>query len=95
MLMDEQTVKKIANLAAIEVSEDKLGKYAEQLGKILALADELAEVDTDNVEPLANVTDITLKMREDKVTDGGIQEKVLNNAPESAEGYFVVQKIVE
>lgn len=95
MLIDKQTVQKIANLAAIEVKDEELEKYSEQLSKILSLAEELSEVDTDNIEPLANVSDITLRLREDVVSDGNVQSEVLENAPEETEGYFVVQKIVE
>lgn len=95
MSMDKKTVEKIARLAAIELQENEKEIYVEQLGKILELAEKLQEVDTDGVEPLSNVTDITLKMREDVINDGGIVDKILQNAPEDTENYFVVQKVIE
>ena len=59
------------------------------------MVEELSEVNTDNVEPMTSVVDINYPSRQDEVTDGGIQQDILSNAPESAAGYFVVDKIVE
>lgn len=95
MSIDKSTVAKIANLARIKVTEDDLNYYAPQLQNILSWAELLQEVDTNGVEPLANVSEISLSLREDKVTDGGIQQEILANAPEAVEGFFVVTKIVE
>ncbi|MCC7305642.1 MAG: Asp-tRNA(Asn)/Glu-tRNA(Gln) amidotransferase subunit GatC [Alphaproteobacteria bacterium] len=93
--MDKNTVRKVAALARLEAPEDWLEKMAPQLTNILKFVEQLGEVNTDNVEPLANVAAIELKLREDKVTDGGNPEKVLKNAPEEMENYFVVPKVVE
>ncbi len=95
MSIDKTTVSKIASLARIKVTDKDLDYYAPQLQNILDWADQLQEVDTNGVEPLANVSEIALTLREDKVTDGNIQSDVLKNAPESVEGFFVVTKIVE
>jgi len=96
MSLDAQTVKKVARLARIRMDDEKeITQRAEQLSKIIGFVEQLSEVDTDNVEPLANVGDITLQLREDTVTDGACQEKVLANAPEETQGYFVVPKVVE
>lgn len=95
MSIDKSTVAKIANLARIKVTEDDLNYYAPQLQNILAWAEQLQEVDTNGVEPLANVSEIALTLREDRVTDGAIANDVLANAPETVEGFFVVTKIVE
>ena len=62
---------------------------------IIGFVETLSEVDTNNVEPLASVVDNELRLREDKVVDGGQQDAVLKNAPETAEGYFVISKVVE
>jgi aspartyl-tRNA(Asn)/glutamyl-tRNA(Gln) amidotransferase subunit C len=93
--MDIQTVKKVATLARLEMNEGELEAVRVKLGNIMKFVEQLGEVNTDNVEPLANVVDIKLRLREDKVDDGGQQEKVLANAPESMEGFFVVPKVVE
>ncbi|MDD3021533.1 MAG: Asp-tRNA(Asn)/Glu-tRNA(Gln) amidotransferase subunit GatC [Alphaproteobacteria bacterium] len=95
MSIDKTTVSKIASLARIKVTDQDLDYYAPQLQNILDWADQLQEVDTTGVEPLANVSEIALTLREDKVTDGNIQPAILKNAPESVEGFFVVTKIVE
>ena len=93
--MDIQTVKKVATLARLEMNESELEAVRVKLGNIMKFVEQLGEVNTDNVEPLANVVDIKLRLREDVVNDGGQQEKVLANAPDSMEGFFVVPKVVE
>jgi aspartyl-tRNA(Asn)/glutamyl-tRNA(Gln) amidotransferase subunit C len=95
MSLDKKTVAKVASLARLKVSDDDLEKYGPQLSNIIQFVEQLAEVDTENVEPLASVVDITLRLREDEVTDGGMQKEVLANAPETLEGFFVVPKVVE
>ena len=93
--MDIQTVKKVATLARLEMQDSELEAVRVKLGNIMKFIEQLGEVNTDNVEPLANVVDIKLRLREDVVNDGNIQEKVLANAPETMEGFFVVSKVVE
>lgn len=105
MSLDKDTVARIARLARLKVPEEELGTLAGELSGILAWIEQLNEVDTTNVEPLASVSDVTLPMREDKVTDGGVAEKVLANAPggavyvdptdRNAGGFFTVPKVVE
>lgn len=93
--MDLKTVKKVATLARLEMSDGELEAVRVKLGNIMKFVEQLEEVNTDNVAPLANVVDIKLRLREDTVNDGGQQDKVLANAPEAMEGFFVVPKIVE
>lgn len=95
MSMDEQTVRKVARLANIEIQDDQIEKIGAQLSGILQWVEQLGEVDTDNVEPLANVVNIDLALRKDEVTDGDCADKVLANAPEETQGFFVVPKVVE
>ena len=95
MSLDKKTVAKVASLARLKVTDEELEKYGPQLSNIIQFVEQLEEVDTDNVEPLASVVDINLRLREDKVTDGGQQKEVLANAPETLEGFFVVPKVVE
>lgn len=93
--MDLQTVKKVATLARLEMNDQELEAVRAKLGNIMKFVEQLEEVNTDNVEPLANVADIKLRLRADKVDDGDKQQAVLANAPEAVEGFFVVPKIIE
>lgn len=95
MSMDKDTVRKVARLANIEVTDEHIEAMGPQLSGILEWVEQLGEVDTDNVEPLANVVNIDLRLRKDEVTDGECADKVLANAPEETQGFFVVPKVVE
>lgn len=95
MTIDAATVKKIAQLARMRVSDEDINYYGPQLQNILAWVEQLGEVNTDGVEPLANVSEIPLSLRADVVNDGNIQQDIIKNAPEAVEGFFVVSKIVE
>jgi aspartyl-tRNA(Asn)/glutamyl-tRNA(Gln) amidotransferase subunit C len=101
MSLDKATVARIARLARLKVPEEELAPLA----GIFAWIEQLNEVDTKNVEPLSSISEVTLPMRADKVTDGGMAEKVLANAPggavyidptdKNAGGFFTVPKVVE
>ena len=95
MAIDAATVKKVANLARIREPEDRLEPLAQELSAILAWIEQLDEVDTDGVEPMTQAVAAKLPMREDVVTDGGYVDQVLANAPKTANGFFVVPKVVE
>ena len=95
MSVDKDTVKKIARLARLEVPEERQEQVAGELNAILSWIEELGEVDTSNVEPLASVTGHSLPLRVDTVTDGNKVDDILANAPEQASGFFVVPKVVE
>lgn len=95
MSIDKDTVRRVANLARIAVTEADVERLAPALSKIMGFAEQLSEVNTDHVEPLANVVNIDLRLREDVVTDGGNPEMVLANAPEALQGFYVVPKVVE
>ncbi|MGE4314290.1 MAG: Asp-tRNA(Asn)/Glu-tRNA(Gln) amidotransferase subunit GatC [Pseudobdellovibrionaceae bacterium] len=93
--MDLQTVKKVARLARISLTDEQEEQLVPQLSKIMGFIEQLGEVNTDNVAPLASVVENKLRLRADEITDGDNQSGVLKNAPESAEGYFVTTKVVE
>lgn len=93
--MDLKTIKKVATLARLEMNDAELEAVRVKLGNIMKFVEQLGEVNTDNVEPLANVVDIKLRLREDVVNDGNQQKEILANAPEQMEGFFVVPKVVE
>lgn len=95
MSLDKATVARIAALARIEVPEDQQERLAGELSQILGWIEQLNEVDTDGVEPLRSVMPIKAHWRADEVTDGGRQADILQNAPKSHDGYFVVPKVVE
>jgi aspartyl-tRNA(Asn)/glutamyl-tRNA(Gln) amidotransferase subunit C len=93
--MADINVPKIARLARLALPEAEMTRKGEQIKGILSWVEQLAEVKTDGVEPLANVADIELTLRKDAVTDGDAPDKVLSNAPEKVEGFYVVPKVVE
>lgn len=95
MTIDKATVRKLGTLARIHVSPEDEDYYAPQIGGIFKWIEQLQEVNTDNVEPLASVSEIAAYLRDDVVNDGDKAAAVLANAPESVEGFFVVSKIVE
>lgn len=95
MSIDEKTAAKVAKLARIKVEEKDLPALAQEFSAILGFIEQLNEVDVDGVEPMTSVTPMRLKRREDIVTDGGYQDKVLANAPDAREGFFAVPKVVE
>jgi len=95
MSVDKDTVRKIGRLARIHVPEEAQEQIAGELNHILSWVEQLGEVDTSDVEPLASVTGHNLPMRADRVTDGEKADDVLKNAPQSASGFFVVPKVVE
>lgn len=95
MALTPQDTKKIAKLARLRVSEDEVTHYTAEINGILHWIEQLQEVNTDGVEQMTSVADITLPLRADKVTDGGIQEAVLKNAPKADYGCFVVPKVIE
>jgi aspartyl-tRNA(Asn)/glutamyl-tRNA(Gln) amidotransferase subunit C len=95
MSIDHKTVAHIATLARIRVSPEEAGALSKELDSILHWVEQLGAVDTDGVEPMAGVGNVTLRLREDAVTDGGYPDKVLANAPEKAAGFFAVPKVVE
>ena len=95
MSVDKATVQRVAHLARIAVREEELEPLAGELNNILAWVEQLNEVNTDAVEPMASVHDDVLRMRADVVNDGDKQEDILANAPEASDGQFVVPKVIE
>jgi aspartyl-tRNA(Asn)/glutamyl-tRNA(Gln) amidotransferase subunit C len=95
MSIDRETAAKVASLARIKVEDDALPALAEEFNAVLGFIEQLNEVDVDGVEPMTSVTPMRLKRREDGVTDGGMPDKILSNAPDAREGFFAVPKVVE
>jgi aspartyl-tRNA(Asn)/glutamyl-tRNA(Gln) amidotransferase subunit C len=95
MALDVATVRKVARLARIQVEESRLEGLASEISGIIAWIEQLNEVDTDGVAPMASTEAVKLPMREDVVTDGGDPAVVLANAPKTDRNFFVVPKVVE
>ncbi|WP_068083147.1 Asp-tRNA(Asn)/Glu-tRNA(Gln) amidotransferase subunit GatC [Polycladidibacter stylochi] len=95
MSVDLKTVKRVAGLARIKVSDAQAETMTGELNAILGFIEQLDEVNTDNVEPLTSVVEQTMKKRSDGVQDGGYADKVVANAPESEDNFFMVPKVVE
>ena len=95
MAIDKATVLRIAKLARIEVADEATDGLAAELNAILAWVEQLSEIDTEGVEPMTSVVPMTHRLRKDVVTDGGIPDDVLANAPERRDGFFAVPKVVE
>ncbi|HEY0269645.1 MAG TPA: Asp-tRNA(Asn)/Glu-tRNA(Gln) amidotransferase subunit GatC [Sphingomonas sp.] len=95
MSVDLATVRKIASLARIAISDAEAEALMPELNTILGMVEQLGEVDTTGVEPLAAVIPNHLRLRDDKVTDGGIRDAVLKNAPQAEHGFFAVPKVIE
>jgi aspartyl-tRNA(Asn)/glutamyl-tRNA(Gln) amidotransferase subunit C len=95
MSVTPEQVRHIANLARLAMSDEELARLVPELNNILGWVEQLGEVDTEGVEPLATVVEQKLRLREDKVTDGNIRDEVLANAPVAEHGFFAVPKVIE
>lgn len=95
MEVDEATVRRVARLARIEVTDEEASSLKGELSGILQWVEQLEEVDTEHVEPMTRVVPVALKQREDVVTDGKKAEDVVANAPLSDDNFFVVPTVVE
>ena len=100
MSIDRDTVKKVAGLARIAVTEDETQALVPELNNILGWVEQLGEVDVSGVEPMTAVIPNHLRLRDDVVnadpqTGGNIRDKVLANAPQAEHGFFAVPKVIE
>lgn len=95
MHVDETTVRRIARLARIKITDDEAKGLEKELSGILDWVEQLKQVDTDAVEPMTRVVAQDLKMREDVVTDGAKADDIVANAPTCEDHFFVVPKVVE
>jgi aspartyl-tRNA(Asn)/glutamyl-tRNA(Gln) amidotransferase subunit C len=95
MSADADTVRRIAQLARIALADDEVEHLREKLNAILAFVEQLSEINVDGVEPMTSVIPMQMRKRADVVTDGGIADEILKNAPAAEEDFFVVPKVVE
>ena len=95
MSVDTATVRHIAKLARLQMSDAEVEALVPELNNILGWVEQLGEVDTNGVEPLTAVIDQKLRLRDDVVNDGDVRDAVLLNAPDAQHGFFAVPKVIE
>ena len=95
MKIDKNTINKIARLSRIKLDDKESDDYIKDLNLILNWVEQLNEVNTDNVEPLSNISLSVLPKREDISSDSNSSDEILKNAPDKLEGFFTVPKVVE
>jgi len=95
MSIDKDKIKHTAKLARISLDESKTKNLSKDLSNIFNFIEKLNKINTDNVKPLTSILDHSLRTREDKVTDGGIRDKILENSPNKNEEFFIVPKVIE
>ena len=95
MSVNEEQVRHVARLARLALSDAEIATMVPELNNILNWVEQLAEVDTDGVEPLTAVIENHLRLRDDVVNDGDVRDAVLKNAPDAQHGFFAVPKVIE
>jgi aspartyl-tRNA(Asn)/glutamyl-tRNA(Gln) amidotransferase subunit C len=95
MSVDAASVRRIAHLARVAVAESEVEHLRGELNVMLSFVEQLSEVDVTGVEPMTSVTPMAMKQREDVVTDGGIADDIVRNAPATDDNFFLVPKVVE
>ncbi len=95
MSVDAATVRRIAHLARIAVTDDEVEHLKGEINAVLDFVEQLSEVDVSGVEPMTSVTPMAMKKRPDVVTDGEIADDIVRNAPATRDHFFLVPKVVE
>ena len=95
MSITKDTILKIANLAKISITSDETENLESEISSIISWVETLNEVDTDNIEPMTNSLQSSLRMREDEVNDGNKTKDILLNSPTEDDNFFVVPKVIE
>ena len=95
MSIDKDKIKHTAKLARISLDEKKIDDLSKDLSNIFKFIEKLNKANTENIKPLSSILDHSLRSREDKVNDGNIRDKILENAPNKNENFFIVPKVIE
>ncbi len=95
MSLKQDEITKIANLAKLNISDEQMGDYEKRLTSILDLVEQMNNVDTTGVEPMAHPLHMTQRLREDVVTEENQREHFQEHAPSIEKGLFVVPKVIE
>lgn len=88
-------VEHVAKLARLGLTEEEKEKFAGQLSSIISYVEQLNEVNTEGVEPMAHAIEFCNVFREDKVDEAGLRKELLSNAPQEEDGYFRVPRIAD
>ena len=95
MSVDETTVRRVAKLARVRITDEEATTLQGELNVILGWIEQLNEVDVEGVAPMTSVVEVSPRLREDVINDGGIAERIVANAPASEDHFFMVPKVVE
>jgi len=95
MSLKTDDVREIAHLARLHIDDDAVDRYAEDLSRILEFVEQMNQVDSSGVEPLANPLDATQRLRDDEVTEGDQRDKFQRFAPDVEQGFYRVPKVIE
>ncbi len=95
MAVDEDTVRSMAHLARVQIDADRVADYATEMSKVLALAEQMEEVDTSAVEPMAHPTRAVQRLRDDVVLEDDKRQQFQSIAPETDAGYYLVPQVIE
>ena len=95
MVLDQETIHRIARLARIRIDDSEVGRYADELSSILEFVEQMDQVDTDDVTPLFHPQDRVLRLREDIVTETDQREALQAGAPATENGLYLVPKVIE
>ncbi len=95
MSLDHATVRRIAKLARLHLDAADVPRVQAELNGILGWIEQLNEVAIEGVAPISGAANLALRLRDDAITDGGMQEAVLSNAPDRAGPFYAVPKVVE
>jgi len=95
MSIDKDKIKHTAKLARISLDEKKIESLSKDLSNIFNFIEKLNKINTEKVDPLTSILNNSLRTREDKVTDGGVRDKILENSPIKNEEFFIVPKVIE
>jgi aspartyl-tRNA(Asn)/glutamyl-tRNA(Gln) amidotransferase subunit C len=95
MSIDKAKIKHTAKLARISFDEKQIESLSKDLSNIFNFIEKLNKINTENIKPLTSILDRSLRTRKDKITDGGIRNKILENAPKKNEEFFIVPKVIE
>ena len=95
MSIDQATVRRVAQLARITLQDEEVPHLQGEINAILAFVAELDGLDVTGVEPMTSVLPMSLKRRPDEITDGGIADRIVANAPASEDRFFAVPKVIE
>lgn len=95
MSLDKSEIEKIAWLARLNIEQQDIDNYSQELSAILDLVEQMNNVNTDHISPLAHPLDIAARLREDKVTETNQRENFQEHAPATEAGYYLVPRVIE